>query len=201
MTLEMKAAIYTQYGAPEVLQIKKTAKPTPTDNEILIKIHATAVNSGDCRLRKANPFAVRFFFGLFKPKKNILGGVLSGEIEAVGKNVQKFKVGDAVFGMTMLQFGTYAECICLPEMGALAIKPANISHDEAAALPFGANTALFHLQKANSPTRSKSADLWGIRGGGVCGSADCQIIRRSGHGCMQYRKSGDGEIHRCRPHG
>ena len=177
MTLEMKAAIYTQYGAPEVLQIKKTAKPIPTDNEILIKIHATAVNSGDCRLRKANPFAVRFFFGLFKPKKNILGGVLSGEIEAVGKNVQKFKVGDAVFGMTMLQFGTYAEYICLPEMGALAIKPANISHDEAAALPFGANTALFYLQKANVQPGQKVL-IYGASG--AVGSAAVQIAKSFG---------------------
>lgn len=117
MTLTMNAAVYTAYGSPEVLQVKKITKPNPKDNEVLVKIRATAVTSGDCRLRKADPFAVRFVFGLFKPGKPVLGGVLSGEIEAVGKNVQKFKAGDQVFGSSYPHFGAYAEYICMPETG------------------------------------------------------------------------------------
>ena len=105
----MRAIVYTQYGSPEVLQLKEVAKPEPKENEILIRVKATAVNSGDVRLRKADPFAVRFFFGLRKPKINILGSVFSGEIESVGKEVKRFKVGDEVFGHTDMKFGAYAE--------------------------------------------------------------------------------------------
>lgn len=94
----MKAAVYTQYGSPEVLQINEVAKPAPKDNEILVRIKATAVNSGEVRLRKADPFAVRFIFGLLKPRINILGTVFLGEVESVGKDVKQFKVGDHVFG-------------------------------------------------------------------------------------------------------
>src|SRR5689334_14246233 len=137
----MNPAVYDQYGWPELLQIKKWPKPVPKDKEVWAKTHATAVTSGDCRIRKAVPFAVRFIFGLFKPKKTILGGVFSGEIEATGKNVQEFSVGDQVFGSTTMDFGAYAEYICLPANGALALKPDSISHEEAAALPFGGSTA------------------------------------------------------------
>src|SRR5687768_3936736 len=108
----MKAMTYVSYGAPEVLKLQLVAKPTPKDNEVLVKVFATAANTGDCRLRRADPWAVRLFFGLTKPKKAILGGVLSGEIEAVGKNVTKFKVGDHVFGSTGMSFGAYAEYKC-----------------------------------------------------------------------------------------
>ena len=123
----MTAAVYANYGSPEVLQLQEVAKPEPQANEILVKIHATGVSSGDCRLRRADPFAVRFFFGLFKPRKKVLGGVFAGTVERVGASVQKFKVGDEVFGSTGMQFGAYAAYKCLPETAVLALKPAHLS--------------------------------------------------------------------------
>ena len=173
----MKAAVYAKYGAPEVLQIKTVAKPSPKDNEILIKIHAAAVTSADSRLRKADPFAVRFIFGLFSPKKPVLGGVLSGVVEAVGKNVQQFKVGDAVFGSSYPHFGAHAEYVCVPETAPLAIKPANMSHEEAAALPFGGMTALHFLQKAGIRPGQKVL-IYGASG--AVGTAAVQIAKYLG---------------------
>lgn len=153
----MTAVICRKYGEPEVLEIVEVAKPTPKDDEVLVKIFATTVHIGDTRIRKANPFLVRLVFGLFKPKKNmILGMEISGEIEEIGKNVTSFKVGDNVFAYTGLKFGGYAEYICLPEKsksftknGLLALKPKNLSFEEAATIPAGGLTALKNLQKAN----------------------------------------------------
>ncbi len=144
----MKAAMYTRYGGPEVLEIKETAIPVLRTNEILIRIHATAVNSGDCRLRKADPFAVRFFFGLFGPRKKILGNVLSGQVEKVGSQVTGFQPGDQVFGATQMHMGAYAELVSLPATAPLASKPDRLGHHEAAALIFGGMTALHFLRKA-----------------------------------------------------
>lgn len=177
MTLQMKAVVYTRYGAPEVLQLKTVARPEPKEHEILLKIHATAVTSADGRLRKADPFAVRFLFGLFRPKKNILGGVLSGEIEAVGKNVQRFKVGDHVFGSAYPHFGAYAEYVCLPETAILVKKPENISHEEAAALPFGGLTAWYFLQKAGVRPGQKVL-IYGASG--AVGTAAVQLAKSLG---------------------
>jgi 2-desacetyl-2-hydroxyethyl bacteriochlorophyllide A dehydrogenase len=173
----MKAAIFTQYGSPEVLQIKDVTKPTAKHDEILLRVKATAVNSGDWRLRKADPFAVRFIFGLIKPKINILGSVFSGEVESVGKDVKQFKVGDSVFGHTDMRFGAYAEYISVPEKGSIAIKPANISHKEAAVIPFGGVTALHFLKKAMIQPGQK---VLVVGASGAVGSAAVQLAKSYG---------------------
>ncbi len=173
----MKAAIYTQYGSPEVLQIKEVTEPTPKHNEIILRVKATAVNSGDWRLRKADPFAVRFIFGLIRPKINILGSVFSGEVASVGEDVKHFKVGDAVFGHTDMSLGAYAEYICLPEAGSLALKPVNISHKEAAVIPFGGVTALHFIKKATIQPGQK---VLIVGASGAVGSAAIQLAKSFG---------------------
>ncbi|MBW4362035.1 NAD(P)-dependent alcohol dehydrogenase [Flavobacterium taihuense] len=173
----MKAIVYTQYGSPEVLELRDVEKPIPKDNEILIRIRATAVNSGDVRLRKADPFAVRLFFGLFKPKINLLGSVFSGEIESIGSGVQRFKVGDDVFGHTDMSFGTYASYKCFPEKGSIALKPTTITHQEVAVIPFGGTTALHFLKKA-SIQKSQKVLIFGASG--AVGTAAVQLAKYFG---------------------
>ncbi len=173
----MKAIVYNQYGSPEVLQMKEVEKPFPKHNEILLRIKATAVNSGDVRLRKADPFAVRFIFGLIKPKINILGSVFSGEVESVGVDVKQFKVGDHVFGHTDMSFGAYSEYICLAENGSMALKPVNISHEEAAAIPFGGVTALHFIKKARIEANQK---VLVVGASGAVGSAAVQLAKSYG---------------------
>lgn len=173
----MKAAVYFQYGPPEVLQVKQVEKPIPNKNELLLKIKATAVNSGDWRLRKADPFAVRFIFGLMRPKNTILGSVFSGEVERVGEAVTHFKVGDLVFGHTDMRFGTYAEYKCLPEDASMALKPAAISHQEAAIIPFGGVTALYFIKKAAIQPRQK---VLVVGASGAVGSAAVQLAKAFG---------------------
>lgn len=175
--LKMNAVAYTQYGSADVLHLVTVNKPEPKDNEVLIRIKATAVNSGDVRLRKADPFAVRFIFGLMKPKLNILGTVFSGEVESVGKDVKTFAPGDHVFGHTDMKFGAYAEYICVPENGSIAIKPTNISHNEASAIPFGGVTALHFIKKAMIKPNQKILVVGAL---GAVGSAAIQLAKVQG---------------------
>lgn len=145
----MKAIICTKYGTPDVLKMEDVKKPIPTDNQILIKIHATSVTAGDVRIRQADPFIIRLIFGLKKPRKSILGIMIAGEIEAIGKSVTKFNVGDQIYGSLGMGFGAHAEYATVKEDAVLALKPSNLTYEQAAAIPFGATSSMHFLRLAN----------------------------------------------------
>lgn len=205
----MKAIVYTKYGPPEVLKLKEKGKPVPRDKEILIKIHATPVSFGDKLVRDLKeitpgkfhmPFLfwlfAKMYFGIRRPRITILGSEFAGEIEAVGKDVKRFKAGDPVFGYRGQSMGAYAEYLCMPETGVLAPKPGNMTYEEAAAVPYGAIMALSLLRKQNigpgqkvlvngasggiGPAVVQLAKYYGAEVTGVCGTPRVEYVKSLG---------------------
>ncbi len=197
----MKAVVCTKYGPPEVLQIQEVEKPVPKDNEVLVKVFATTVNSGDVRIRGFDVPALpwipfRLYSGIRKPRINILGSTFSGEVEVVGKDVKNFKDGDKVFGSTDMSMGTNAEYVSMPEDGVIGLKPSDMTFEEAAALTFGGQTALYFIKKGNVQAGQKIlvygasgaigtfavqlAKNYGAEVTGVCSTSNLDLVKSLG---------------------
>jgi NADPH:quinone reductase-like Zn-dependent oxidoreductase len=199
----VKAIVHTKYGPPDELELKEVEKPVPKDDEVLIKIHATTVTTSDCNIRNFT-FVPKLFllpsrmqFGFMKPKINILGLDLAGEIEAVGKDVRRFKKGDQVFGTPEPALGAHAEYICIPEDGVLTIKPANTTWEETAAIPLAGNTALYFIRDLGNIQAGQKVLINGASGGigtfavqlakyygaevtGVCSTTNVELVKSLG---------------------
>jgi NADPH:quinone reductase-like Zn-dependent oxidoreductase len=171
----MRAVVYDRYGAPDVLRLEEVERPVPKNDEVLVRVHATTVNRTDCGLRAADPFITRFFTGLRRPKRRILGMELAGEVEAVGAAVTEFEIGDHVFGVT--GFGAHAEFACMQESAPLAHKPAGMTFEEAAAVCDGASLALACLRNADL-RKGRSILVYGASGS--VGTAGVQLAKYFG---------------------
>ncbi len=197
----MKAIVYTKYGPPDVIQLKEVAKPAPKNNEVLIKIHATTVTSADWRVRSLTipvgfGLIARLVLGVLRPRQPILGSELAGEVESVGKDVNTFEVGDQVFAFSGANMGCHVEYKCMPEDGAVVMKPANLTYDEAAAISFGGTTALDFFRRANLQNGEKMlingasgavgtaavqlARYFGANVTGVCSTTNVELVRSLG---------------------
>jgi len=197
----MKAIVYGRYGPPDVLHLAEVEKPVPRDNEVLIRVRATTVSMADFRCRSFTvPLSfwipARLALGMFKPRRPILGGELAGDIEEVGKDVTRLKKGDRIFAATIMRSGTYAEYACLPEDAAIAMMPANMTYEEAAAVPIGARAALHFLRKARIENGQKVlvygasgsvgtfavqlAKYFGAEVTGVCSGSNLELVRSLG---------------------
>ena len=208
----MKAIVCTKYGPPEVLQLQEVEKPTPKDNEVLVKVYATAVTASDCivrgfKLPRWHPMGLMMglVVGFTAPRKPILGMVLAGEVESVGQDVSRFKVGDHVYGSTVksstdIRFGAYAQYITLPEDSLIAIKPPNLTYEEAAAIPYGFGLAISYLKKGNIQSKQKVliygasgaigttavqlANAFGAEVTGVCSKRNLEFVKSLGAGTV-----------------
>jgi len=206
----MKAIVYTEYGPPNVLQLKEVDKPTPKNNEILIRIYATTVSYGDIMVRNIRKMSLRkftmpmplwlptrIFFGFRKPKITVLGAQFAGEIESIGNDAKLFREGDQVFGYRGMSFGANAEYLCMPEDGCVTIKPTNMTYEEAAVVPYGAMMALTLLRKVNIHPGQKvlvngasggigsaavqlAKFLFGAEVTGVCGTPRLEFVKSLG---------------------